>query len=233
MHAGGPSYVDNDRLHAYIDSRLHPRPKGVTYLDLSVAPSLRGWRLTASPQIDAVMSAGEPPPRRRRREPVIATGILHPRPRDHSCLYHSLGYGLAMDGRALKTQIFDWLSQHADEPVDAGGEETWAEWVRLLSMRDKSGRSTQAYSSSANGLSVRQYVASMRKHNAWGGEMEMAVCARCMHVEVWVFRHLEGDRYERTSVKGDSSATHISIVGKLDALGNIAHYDALELTGDD
>lgn len=31
-HAGGAFRVDNDRIHVYIDSRLHPRPPNATFL---------------------------------------------------------------------------------------------------------------------------------------------------------------------------------------------------------
>jgi hypothetical protein len=162
-------------------------------------------------------------------------------PKDNSCLFHALAYGPNRDkyaGALLRKELLDWLSSHSKEKVE---NTTWEEWIWSQTLHDPAGgvqayrnRSRSSRQPSEQGMSVDAYVSTMSKPREWGGEIEIAIFHHLKRKPVWLFEHVEGDKYRRVTAFGSTDVPLETVVALVvtygdDAVRNIVHYDALEL----
>jgi hypothetical protein len=101
---------------------------------------------------------------------VLRGARVVPQPGDGSCLFHSLAHGLGLGlskASALRKQLSDYM---AAQPTMELADSPLSDWILWDS-----------------GLEVAEYAARMRSGPAWGGAIEMAVCARLKGVDVCVY----------------------------------------------
>ena len=151
----------------------------------------------------------------------LRRGEVIRQPGDGSCLFHSLAYGLGRDGdgRQLRCELMDWLSQNPDASI---ANNTVGDWVKLDS-----------------DCSVEDYTARMRGADRWGGGIELAAFARRFDVDVHVYERDPGGRrdlpYKRVArfEPGDGARSPRGRPAPVNVFyRNGDHYDALVADSD-
>ncbi|KAG8469020.1 hypothetical protein KFE25_007538 [Diacronema lutheri] len=133
-----------------------------------------------------------------------------PQPGDGSCLFHSMSHGLGLGlskAGALRRELSDFIAANPRLEVGESPLEDWVLWDAEMS--------------------VAEYAARMRSGHAWGGAIEMAVCARARGVDVRVYeRTLPGTFVCICAFQGGGGSGAAKPVRLL--YGGRVHYDALE-----
>jgi len=137
------------------------------------------------------------------------------RPGDGSCLFHSLCYGLKALGiheeaRQLRKELADFIRQNPKQEID---DTTLEEWVSLGS--EEWGVE----------CTVEAYTQRMAAGRAWGGGIEIAVCALAKKANIHVYK-MTGGEIRRISCF-ETPVTTRRVVHILYQGGN--HYDALQV----
>jgi len=132
------------------------------------------------------------------------TGRVVRQPGDGSCLFHSLAHGLGPKSNAsvLRMQLAYFVAKHPDFTIGGSSLQDWIRWD--------------------SGDTVQAYAKRMAWDGAWGGGIELAVCAVVHQRRILVYRPNHG-QYGLIAAFGDGGdAAPIAVL----YVGN-AHYDTL------
>ena len=146
--------------------------------------------------------------RDRGSAPRVSRGTVVPQPRDGSCLFHSLAYGLTrthtidVNANRLRFEIGLFIGkfphfQVADSPIS-----DWIEWSCKTD--------------------AKTYAKSIAWTDRWGGGIELAVCSHLFNVNIHVYQR-EGTTFRCISSFGNAvseNTINVLYVGR-------SHYDAL------
>ena len=197
----------------------------------------RGVHEDAQPNSAAKEAGPEPDTPPLTLPPGAAKGVRQPR--DGTCLFHSLAYGLAKTvkgGAKLRTKLLKWMADNADKIISG---KTWAERVEKIMVHDAQASATQRYThtrsskrtrSVAEGgaTEVEKYCKKMQSPREYGGQLEIIAFQQSEKVSVWSYKALDDGSYHRTGVVGspggEGKVVHIVYDG--------THYDALEVDED-
>jgi len=143
----------------------------------------------------------------------IVNGTIVEQPKDGSCLFHSIAYGLGDKTCSveLRRDIAAFIAGH---PSDKIANTTIQDWVKMVTGEDH-----------------YAYAEALADRNTWGGDLELAVATRIMDVNINVFepQEVEGQfrciaSFGRPFRSGRGST--VSVVFHPER-----HYDALLLDG--
>lgn len=142
----------------------------------------------------------------------IVSGVLVEQPKDGSCLFHSVAYGLRRDkvcSAELRIDIAAFIAAHPSEKI---ADTTIEDWVRM-----------------ATGKNHQSYAKSLADPDTWGGDLELAVATRIMDININVFEPQEADgHYCCIASFGRPDRTELgSTVSVVYHAEPWRHYDAL------
>jgi len=103
----------------------------------------------------------------------IVSGLLIEQPKDGSCLFHSIAYGLRdkVCSWELRRDMAAFIAAHPSEKI---ADTTIEEWVQM-----------------ATGKSHQSYARSLAHPDTWGGDLELALATRIMDININVFEPQE------------------------------------------
>lgn len=141
----------------------------------------------------------------------IVSGRMVVQPKDGSCLFHSICFGLAnkTSSADLRKAIATFIAAHPHEKI---ANTTVAEWVDMIAGQD-----------------AESYAELLSVSDAWGGELELAIATRILDISINVFEPSEPRGHFRciTSfgrLRKDPSGRTVSVVYHTEP---VRHYDAL------
>eukprot|EP00927_Polykrikos_kofoidii_P074817 TRINITY_DN70856_c0_g1_i1.p1 TRINITY_DN70856_c0_g1~~TRINITY_DN70856_c0_g1_i1.p1 ORF type:complete len:288 (+),score=45.49 TRINITY_DN70856_c0_g1_i1:183-1046(+) len=140
---------------------------------------------------------------------LIVQGRVIRMPRDGSCLFHSLAYGLGGNTSAvqLRQEIADFIEEQPETVVGGSALKDWIMWE--------------------SGEQAADYATCLRSAGEWGGAIEMSVCSLLRQACIHVYFEADGGDFQLmcsfNEVAGPPQA--VLIVRTLYRPG---HYDAFE-----
>ena len=156
---------------------------------------------------------------------------VHKQPKDNSCLFHSLAYGLnglelptsAYEGQTnyfgpfnaqqLRSDLVSWMKRNKDTVIEKG-------------------YTLKKQIEGAENKSFEEYVKKMEKPTEWGGEIEMYAFSKRYGINVHVYEHdKESENFKLLQEYNHDHGPNTNTIYVLYVNGN--HYDALELKKDE
>lgn len=139
-------------------------------------------------------------------QPVV-DGIVVKQPGDGACLFRSIAFGLddRYDGLQIRRLVAELIEK---EPTHTIANTTVSDWIR-----------NEGYS----GSNV-QYARDLLRGDFWGGDLEIALAAHLLEINIHVYKHF-GNRFRRiTSFNVPNAMTTVNVVYQPEPS---SHYDAL------
>jgi hypothetical protein len=141
--------------------------------------------------------------------PYLVSGKVVNQPKDGSCLFHSVAFGLGVQtttATELRRSIAEYIASEASADIS---NTSIQDWVLMTE-----GKGHQAYASI------------IAAPNAWGGAIELAVAAKIHSVSIHVFERVKTTGWFRCIASFGHKA-HPRAKGVVNIIYDAHHFDAL------
>jgi len=151
---------------------------------------------------DALVRNHQIDPSHPRAVPIVSARLIR-QPRDGSCLFHALAYGIKANADQLRLEIAFFIGTNTEFEVSGTPLKKWIAWD--------------------SGEDVKTYVKNMAWSLAWGGGIEIAVCSHLANVAIDVYEPRGAQFRLLSSFQRDEPRGRVSV-----CYTGRNHYDALD-----